>query len=113
MNMSVENKNVIDVISIDLEGNAVLTISDHLDWDAQNEHLLILQDKINSYLESIEGGDFYDKYPNARDRNIVIRVVALHKPNDEGQSFLKSVKNKLESAGYGFRFRQQDMPEES
>jgi hypothetical protein len=39
--MSVENTKVIDVVSIDLDGNAILSISDHLEWDDKNEHLLI------------------------------------------------------------------------
>lgn len=33
--MSVDNKNVIDIVSIDKEGNANLTISDHLEWDKE------------------------------------------------------------------------------
>lgn len=102
--MSVEDKNVIDVISIDKDGNTVLTISDHLKWDDENEHLLILQDKINAYLESIEGGDLYVKYPNAENRNIVIRIISLNKPNKDGQIFLDRARGVLEGAGYGFKF---------
>lgn len=44
--MSIENLNVIDVVSIDKNENVVLTISDHLEWDEENNHLLLLQDKI-------------------------------------------------------------------
>lgn len=46
--MAVDDKNVIDIVSMNPEGKAVLTISDHLEWDTENNHLLILQDKINS-----------------------------------------------------------------
>ena|SRR5690606_10483941 len=109
--MSVENKEVIDLISIDEQQKVILTISDHLEWDERNEHLLILQEKINSYLESIEGGDLYEKYPNARNRKIVIRIVSLYNPNEDGEFFLQRVKQILESAGYGFEFSRQPMPE--
>jgi hypothetical protein len=102
--MSVENLKTIDVVSIDLNGNAVLTISDHLEWDANNKHLLILQDKINAYLSSIEEGDLYESYPNAKDRNIVINIAAKYSPNKEGEVFLKKIKEILEAAGYGFHF---------
>ena len=44
--MSVEILNVIDFVSSDKNGNVVLTISDHLEWDEENNHLLLLQDKI-------------------------------------------------------------------
>jgi hypothetical protein len=106
--MSVENKNVIDIVSVDKEGNAILTISDHLEWDTENEHLLMLQDKINSYLGAIEHGDLYDKHPNSRNRNIIIRVIALHKPNEAAEVFLERVKEVLKKAGYGFQFKIHD-----
>lgn len=110
--MSVENKDVIDIISIDEDGNVILTISDHLEWDSENEHLLILQDKINAYLESIESEDLYEKYPDARGRNIIIRVVALHNPNEEGSEFLERVKEVLQAAGYDFHFYQRRLVDE-
>ena len=44
-------------MSIDNDENVVLTITDHLEWDIENEHLLILQDKINAYLGAIEDGE--------------------------------------------------------
>jgi hypothetical protein len=105
--MSVEDKNVIDIVSIDTNENVILTITDHLEWDLRNEHLLILQNKINSYLSSIESGDLYDKYPKAKDRGIVIRVLSLYTPNKEGNIFLERTKEFLLSAGYGFQFKQQ------
>ncbi|MGB3006513.1 MAG: DUF6572 domain-containing protein [Chitinophagaceae bacterium] len=107
--MSVENKNIIDIVSIDEEDNAVLTITDHLEWDIENEHLLILQDKINSYLGAIEGGELYTNYPNAENKNIIIRVVALHNPNEEGEIFLERVKKVIEEGGYSFQFKQRPL----
>ena len=109
--MSMENKEVIDIVTIDKEGNAVLTITDHLPWDEENEHLLLLQDKINSYLGAIEDGQLYDIYPNAKNRNIVIEIVALDSPNKDGFLFLERVKGILTSAGYGFEFRQKPFPD--
>jgi hypothetical protein len=104
--MSIDQKDVIDIVSIDANGNAVLAISDHLPWDAENEHLLLLQDKINSYLGAIETGELYDAYPNGKNRNIIIRIVAFESPNKDGFLFLERVKGILTSAGYGFEFAQ-------
>jgi hypothetical protein len=106
--MSVEDKNSIDLISIDDNDNVVLTISDHLEWDDENEHLLILQDKINLYLDSIESGDLIKNYPKSRGKKKVIRIIALHQPNKDGLIFLQRVKNLLESYNYGFIFLQSD-----
>jgi hypothetical protein len=103
--MSVENLKVIDFASIDKNGYAVLTISDHLQWDDNNEHLLILQNKINAYLNSIESGNFYSDYPDAKGRNIIIRIVAKYEPNTDAKSFFKKTKEFLQSAGYRLEFK--------
>ncbi len=102
--MSVENLKVIDFASIDKNGNAVLTISDHLDWNDNNEHLLILQKKINAYLSAIEGDNFYNDYPDAIGRFIIINIVAKYEPNNNAKSFFKRTAEILKSAGYGFTF---------
>ena len=102
--MSVENLKVIDFASIDISGYAILTISDHLEWDDNNEHLLILQNKINAYLNAIETGNFYDDYPDAKGRDIVINIVAKYEPNVDAKSFLGRTKEILKSAGYHLKF---------
>jgi len=102
--LSVEQKNIIDIISIDKNDCVVLTISDHLEWDEANEHLLILQDKINRYLGAIETGELYETYPKARGRQIIVRIVSLYSPSSDGLIFLEKTKNILESAGYKFHF---------
>ena len=102
--MSVENTNVIDLISIDKEGNVVLTVSDDLEWDNENVHLLKLQDKLNAYLDAVDNGSLYDNYPNSRGRNILINVISKYLPNEEGEQFLRRTKEILDSIGYQFRY---------
>ena len=102
--MSVRNLEVIDIISINLNGNAVLTISDELEWDDKSEHLLTLQNKINAYLSAIEGGGLYENYPDANGRDIIINIVAKYEPNDEAKAFLRKTEDVLRAAGYGFAF---------
>jgi hypothetical protein len=101
--MSIEDP-IIDFVSIDKNQSVVLTISDHLEWDDENEHLLLLQNKINNYIASIENGSFYENYPKGKDRSIVIEIVAKQFPNKKGKIFLKQTKTILESAGLGFSF---------
>lgn len=103
--MSVENTEKIDFISIDTSNNVVLTISDHLQWKGKN-HLLILQNKINAYLEVIEDGSIYEIYPEAEGKKIVIEVAMKYLPNKEGNDFLETVKDFLKDNGYEFKFYQ-------
>ena len=43
--MSVLDSDVVDAISINDADEVVLTISDHLNWKDEHEHLLLLQEK--------------------------------------------------------------------
>lgn len=101
--MSVENLEIIDVVSIDLNGRVVLTIVDDLKWDSK--HLFILQSKINTYLEVITNGSLYINYPDAKGRQIVINIAAKYDPDIKGRFFLDKVEKTLQSFGYFFNFR--------
>ena len=102
--MSVENKEVIDFISITPSNKVVLTISDHLKWDDKEDHLLILQDKINAYLEIIEDGQIYEVYPDAIGKSFLIQVAMKYKPNKNAIQFLENVREFLEDNDYEFNF---------
>lgn len=103
--MSLTNLTVVDFISIDSVGNVVLTVADDLVWDQDNEHLLVLQNKLNVYLEFIESGNLYQQYPDAKNRNIVINIVSKYEPNDDGNRFLNATGEFLQSYGYQLQFR--------
>ena len=101
--MTIEQEKIIDLISTNKEkGYVTLTISDHLEWDEMGEKLLILQNKINSYLAFIESDEILEKYPEAKYKPIVIRLVSLEAPNEEGKKFIKMVTPIIEEAGFKF-----------
>lgn len=83
--MGVDDKNVIDIVSMNPEGKAVLTISDHLEWGTENDHLLILQDKINSYVDVLESGQIYEIYPELKSMDFVIQLVMKYLPDEDGR----------------------------
>lgn len=103
--MSVEDKNVVDAFSITPEGKVRLLISDHLEWDQKNEHLLILQEKINTYLGVIESGEVYEVYPQSKGKEFIIQVMMKYSPNETALEFLSRVEGILSNAGYGFQYR--------
>jgi hypothetical protein len=103
--MSIEQLDVVDVISIDKEtGHVVLTISDHLDWSDTIAHQTALQAKLNKYLAFIEGGELLIRYPDAKARSVAIKVIFKSKPDQEGWKFLSRAKAVIESAGFSFRY---------
>jgi len=104
--MSIEQTSVVDFVSINKEGEVMLTISDHLEWDDRNQHLKQLQEKINAYLRFIESGEIYETYPNAKDKKIIISIHAMHQPNSEARKFITKITEELHKAGYVCRFEE-------
>ena len=110
--MSIEQLDVVDVISTDKEtGHVILTISDHLDWSNSVEHQRALQAKFNKYLAFVEGGEILLRYPEAKGRPVAFRVVFKHKPDEEGRRFLERAQDVIEGAG--FSLRHEVLPEAS
>jgi hypothetical protein len=104
--MSIDQPQVIDVVSKNKQGNIVLTISDHLDWKNAQEHLGLLQEKINTYLTFLDSGEIYNNYPDAKGYRIEIEIMFHYPLNPEARLFLAKVKPIVEESGYGFRFEQ-------
>ena len=104
--MSVEQTEKVDFIGMDeATGDVALGISDHLEW-ADEDHLRILQDKINAYLRFIESGEMLESYPDARGRHVTIDLIARCEPDQKASRFLDRVRQTLEAAGFSFRFAQ-------
>ena len=102
--MSIDQLDVVDIISKDPSGAIRVTISDHLDWADTPGHLLLLQEKINKYLAFIESGEINESYPDAAGRKLIIQVIFKFEPNLEGRSFLTKARTIVEGAGFGFEF---------
>jgi hypothetical protein len=73
--MAIDETSVIDLVSVDDANKVNLTISDHLDWAETGKHLVLLQEKIDTYWRYVENGQLYDEYPQTRDRRPAIEVV--------------------------------------
>jgi hypothetical protein len=109
--MSVEDADKIDFTGFDPKTGAVhLVISDHLDWaEQEGEHLLILQDKLNSYLSFIETGQIYKDLPKAIGRKIIIRVMGKYPLSDEARKFYQLASRGIEDAGFSLQFKHLEM----
>ena len=102
--MAVDNPDTIDKIGITPENKVALIIDDHLGWSDENEHLMLLENKISSYLEAIDTNEIYQIYPQANEREIVIQVYFKHSPNEAGIFFLNEVNSFLVSKNIGFTY---------
>ena len=102
--VAVDNPDVIDAVSTSrATGEVVLTIADHLPWEETHEHLVILQDKLNRYLEFIENGQLAEEYTNAKPGVPVrIDIAFKYRPSSKGERFLELARETIHGAGWGF-----------
>jgi hypothetical protein len=103
--MSVNDPSVVDVVGIDkVSDEVVLTIADAWDWEDCNEHLLLLQEKINRYIGFIEQ-ELIAAYPNAEGRPVRIDVLFMNDPVPEALGFLSAAGSRVRESGWSFRWR--------
>lgn len=98
--MSVVDRNVIDFYHVD-DDRITLCISDHIPWeeDTTSAHLVVLQDKINDYLDFICSGQIYEEFGD-EGKTPCIKVIFCYDPVDEATDFLEKVKAVLNEDGY-------------
>ena len=100
--MSIMDKNVVDAVgfSKDLQTEK-FAIFDHLDWSDEEEHLYLLQEKINSYLVFIQEGQEGLSRQNKKNlmsaNKIVIEIWFKYQPSQECQGFLNRVQWRLKN----------------
>ena len=100
--MSIEQSDKIDFISITKSEKVQLTISDHLEWNNEEMHLLILQKKINAYLDFIQSEQIFEDYPNAKNRELKISVSMKYEPTENSLQTLENFKNFISEQGIEF-----------
>ncbi|HZQ01918.1 MAG TPA: DUF6572 domain-containing protein [Reyranella sp.] len=94
--MSIEETNKIDFTAIDKNGRHILlAISDPLDWSNENEHLSMLQDKLNAYFTLIDSGQLIEKVPKAKGLPVIIRIVGKYPLSHEAAKFLDLAKSEF------------------
>lgn len=99
--MTVEETDKIDRLAFNRQnGDVLLVISDHLDWDEnEGEHLLALQGKLNTYLEFVESGQLYAKYPRATGKRIIFYVVGKFPLSDEASNLYRLAGKAIQDYG--------------
>ena len=103
--MSIDQIDKIDIITTTPEDKVMLTISDHLEWDDTGEHMLLLQDKLNAYLQFIESGQIFDDYPVTKNKQVIISIAMKYIPNETALIFLSRSKEVILNAGIEFEWR--------
>lgn len=107
--MSILEPKKIDIVAVKPDSTVVkLVIADHLSWDDLKAHSLLLQDKINTYLEFVMSGQLQQlKEPKIPDSpEIRVTLSLQHSPTPEAKEFLAQVERFLKGSGLGFEIDQ-------
>lgn len=104
--MSIRETNVVDWLGIEKgSGHVVLTLIDDADWENEQEHLLLLEEKLNSYLAFIESGEAYKRLGAETGRAdlkalpIKVNILARHPPSPRANEFLEYAIKMFRGAG--------------
>lgn len=112
--MSILETSVIDICAIPKAepDKVVLVIADHLGWEEseEGEHLMMLQEKINTYLAFYENGEIYESLPSARGKTPVIRIMGKYALSSEAETFIDSATPVLRDAGVKLEFVLRQVP---
>ncbi|EPZ0458068.1 DUF6572 domain-containing protein [Bacillus cereus group sp. BfR-BA-01489] len=99
------NLKEIDSIEVDKDNDiAYLIINDEEDWIDEEKHIDLIHEKINLYLDFISGGEVYEKYPEIKEYNFVIKIYAKYLCTEWGKEFLEEVDEVLTKSGFGFQY---------
>lgn len=99
--MALEKSSELDSIGIDKESGIVeLSILDNMNWDDEENHLFLLQEKINCYLAFIESGEINESYPQAVGRKTSIVIYSKYSLPRIGLEFLTKALEVIQQAGF-------------
>jgi hypothetical protein len=103
--VGVEITNQVDIIGINKEsGICTLTIVDSLEWSDENDHLLLLQEKINTYLSFIESSEVYSSYSPAKDKDFEINIRFQNSIPGSCERFLQQASQIVSDAGFALTY---------
>lgn len=103
--MSIENPDAVDALGIDPDtGDALLVITDDMDWADPVAHLNALQAKIGAYLGFISTGQLETSLPEAEDRKRRIAVIQQFEPPIQVVPILDQLGAQLEGFDVDFSY---------
>lgn len=95
--MSLKNVNEIDGKEADLAGNLILYVVDDMEWELEKEkeHLLLLQDKLNTCLAYIQSGRYKEDYPKYNFKQAIIEIRFRHTITEHCKRYLQMVQGQV------------------
>lgn len=96
--MSVVDLDKVDAIGQQDDDKSIvgMMLTDHLDWEQEYEHLMLLQEKINNYLGFIQSGQAQKMYPDTEIRQYRILLFFLYPITENCRKFIEAVNRQIQ-----------------
>jgi len=105
--MTVAQTGIVDWMGIEkTTGYISLTVVDDLDWSDEQQHLVLLQEKLNTYLAFIESGEVFERLVEEVGRRVPattpVKVTILAKFDlmPRSQAFVDHAIDMFSNAGF-------------
>lgn len=97
--MAIDTTDTIDSVAYEND-KLILQLYDHLEFDDEIEydHMIMLQDKLNTYIWYIDSKQYQDTYEGKDFSRFVINIFFMFHPSELCINFLENVKKKLADA---------------
>lgn len=101
--MAIDDAGSVDAVGIDPEtGDAMMIISDHLDWSDVVAHMNALQAKVGAYLGFMSSGQLDEALPEGAGRKRRIGVIQQFEPTDMAHQLLQGIAQQLAAFDVAF-----------
>ena len=97
--MTIDNPEVIDLVTYDRNGAILLVMVEHRGWDGSPERLAQLQAKFDHYLASIRTGELVKRFPFAAGRPLHIELRSYEDPDEVTSRTLDHIRSQLAPLG--------------
>lgn len=94
--MAIDNTGTIDSVAYESD-ILILQLYDHLDFEDEFEydHMIMLQDKLNTYIWYIDSKQYQDTYCGKEFLHFVINIFFMFEPTELCKRFLENTNLKL------------------
>lgn len=103
--MSVMESKTVDAVALtnDKKGIALL-ITDHMDWENEYQHLLMLQEKINTYIDYFEEKQYKKPYKKEHIKYGIIEIHFLYELPLSAKKFLQVAQEQIKGIGLKIQY---------
>ena len=97
--MAITEKDTIDSVAYE-KNTLIMQLYDHLDFEGKFEydHLVMLQDKLNTYIWYVDSKQYQETYPDKKFENFLIKIFFVCEITELCEKFIRNVNLKLQKS---------------